>query len=50
MGGGGGGNEEAENATSSQNLSKILEDLNDSQLLADIIQLPSQIIQESSKA
>lgn len=39
-----------ENSTNSQNVSTIIEDLNDSQLLADIIQLPSQIIQESSKA
>lgn len=47
MGGGGrggGGSDEGENSTSSQNLSSIIEEL------SDIIQLPSQIIQESSKA
>lgn len=39
-----------ENSTEKLNMSATLDDLNDNQLLADIIQLPSQIIQESSKA
>jgi hypothetical protein len=44
-------NTNEDNSTSQHNMSTTsLDELNDSQLLADIIQLPSQIIQESSKA